>query len=29
MNIEAHKNQLIRKLIDVQDEIVLNKIDAI
>ncbi len=29
MNIEAHKNQLIRKLIDVQDEILLNKIDAI
>ena len=29
MNIEAHKNQLIKKLIDVQDETLLDKIDAI
>ena len=29
MNIEAHKNQLIKKLIDVQDEKLLDKIDAI
>ena len=29
MNIEAHKNQIIKKLIDVQDEKVLDKIEAI
>jgi hypothetical protein len=29
MNIEAHKNQLIKKLIDVQDEKLLDKIQAI
>lgn len=29
MNIEAHKNQLIKKIIDVQDEKLLDKIEAI
>ena len=29
MNIEAHKNQLIKKLIEVQDETLLDKIEAI
>lgn len=29
MNIEAHKNQIIKKLIDVQDEKLLEQIDAI
>lgn len=29
MNIEAHKNQIIKKLIDVQDEKLLEQIDAV
>lgn len=29
MNIEAHKNQIIKKLIDVEDEKLLEQIDAV
>ena len=29
MNIEAYKNQIIKKLIDIQDRSILKKIDAI
>ncbi|MEN9910421.1 MAG: hypothetical protein RLZZ540_3580 [Bacteroidota bacterium] len=29
MNIEAHKNQIIKKLIDVEDENLLEQIDAV